>query len=111
MECFATRVCDDLVQQGCWRLLSSSMLIKMPCPFYDYLLTQIGVPKDNIFLLTNQQATLVNVRRTLGTEFKRKASPRDTKLIYFAGHSAPATNTTSPDNDGLERIGKINGLA
>jgi len=71
--------------------------------FYDYLLNQIGVPKDNIFLLTNQQATLVNVRRTLGTELKRKASPRDTVLIYFAGHGAPETDSTSPDNDGLEK--------
>ena len=71
--------------------------------FYDYLLNQLGVPKDNIFLLTNQQATLVNVRRTLGTELKRKASPRDTVLIYFAGHGAPETDATSPDNDGLEK--------
>src|SRR5712692_2585317 len=71
--------------------------------FYDYLLNQIGVPKDNVFLLTNQQATLVNVRRTLGTELKRKASPRDTVLIYFAGHGAPETDATSPDNDGLEK--------
>ena len=71
--------------------------------FYDYLLNQLGVPKDNIFLLTNQQATLVNVRRTLGTELKRKAGPRDTVLIYFAGHGAPETDATSPDNDGLEK--------
>ena len=71
--------------------------------FYDYLLNQIGVPKDNLFLLTNQQATLMNVRRTLGTELKRKASPRDTVLIYFAGHGAPETDATSPDNDGLEK--------
>ena len=71
--------------------------------FYDYLLNQIGVPKDNVFLLTNQQATLVNVRRTLGTELKRKAGPRDTVLIYFAGHGAPETDATSPDNDGLEK--------
>ena len=71
--------------------------------FYDYLLNQIGVPKDNVFLLTNQQATLVNVRRTLGTELKRKANPQDTVLIYFAGHGAPETDATSPDNDGLEK--------
>ena len=57
--------------------------------FYDYLLNQIGVPKDNIFLLTNQQATLVNVRRTLGTDLKRKASPRDTVLIYEQYSDAP----------------------
>jgi uncharacterized caspase-like protein len=43
------------------------------------------------------------VRRTLGTELKRKASPRDTVIIYFAGHGAPETDATSPDNDGLEK--------
>jgi len=70
---------------------------------YDYLLNQVGVPKENLFLLTNQQATLVNVRRTLGTELKRKASPQDTVIIYFAGHGAPETDPNSPDNDGLEK--------
>ena len=71
--------------------------------FYNYLLNQVGIPKENVFLLTNQQATLVNVRRTLGTELKRKASPQDTVIIYFAGHGAPETDATSPDNDGMEK--------
>jgi len=70
---------------------------------YNYLLNQVGVPKENLFLLTNQQATLVNVRRTLGTELKRKANVQDTVIIYFAGHGAPETDATSPDNDGLEK--------
>jgi dipeptidyl aminopeptidase/acylaminoacyl peptidase len=71
--------------------------------FAQYLQNQIGVPKENVFLLTNQQATLVNVRRTLGTEIKRKAGSKDTVIIYFAGHGAPETDATSPDNDGLEK--------
>jgi uncharacterized protein YgiM (DUF1202 family) len=70
---------------------------------YDYLLHQIGVPKENIMLLTNEQATLVNFRRTLGTELRRKAGQRDTALIYFAGHGAPEIDLTSPDDDGLEK--------
>jgi hypothetical protein len=69
----------------------------------DYLLNQVGVPKDNITLLTNEQATLVNLRRTLGTEVRRKAGPKDTVIIYFAGHGAPEIDATSPDEDGLEK--------
>jgi hypothetical protein len=70
---------------------------------YDYLLKQVGIPKENIMLLTNEQATLVNVRRTLGTELRRKAGQKDTVIIYFAGHGAPEIDATSPDDDGLEK--------
>jgi uncharacterized caspase-like protein len=69
----------------------------------DYLLNQVGIPKDNITLLTNEQATLINLRRTLGTEVRRKAGPKDTVIIYFAGHGAPEIDATSPDEDGLEK--------
>jgi hypothetical protein len=69
----------------------------------EYLLKRVGVPKENIILLTNEQATLVNVRRTLGTELRRKAGQKDTVIIYFAGHGAPELDTTSPDEDGLEK--------
>jgi uncharacterized caspase-like protein len=70
---------------------------------YDYLLRQVGVPKENITLLINEQATLVNFRRTLGTELRRKAGAKDTVFIYFAGHGAPEIDATSPDDDGLEK--------
>jgi len=71
--------------------------------FYDYLLHQVGVPKENLTLLTDDQATLVNLKRTLGTELKRKAGQKDTVIIYFAGHGAPEIDSTSPDEDGLEK--------
>ncbi|MGH7428627.1 MAG: caspase family protein, partial [Candidatus Methylomirabilaceae bacterium] len=71
--------------------------------FYDYLVTNIGVPKDQITLLTNSQATLVNLKRILGTELKRKAGQKDTVIIFYAGHGAPETDATSPDEDGLEK--------
>jgi uncharacterized caspase-like protein len=70
---------------------------------YDYLVKQVGVPKENITLLTNAQATLVNLRRTLGTELRRKAGQHDTVIIYFAGHGAPEIDATSADEDGLEK--------
>ncbi len=71
--------------------------------FYDYLHTQVGVPKDQITLLANNQATLFNLKRSLGTELKRKAGPQDTVIIYYAGHGAPETDSMSPDGDGLEK--------
>ena len=71
--------------------------------FHDYLLNQVGVPKENLTLLTNDQATLFNLKRALGTDLKRKAGQKDTVIIYYAGHGAPETDATSPDEDGLEK--------
>ncbi len=71
--------------------------------FYDYLLNQVGVPKENLTLLTNDQATLFNLKRSLGTDLKRRAGQKDTVIIYYAGHGAPETDATSPDEDGLEK--------
>jgi uncharacterized protein YgiM (DUF1202 family) len=71
--------------------------------FYDYLVNQVGVPKENASLLTNEEATLVTLKRTLGTELKRKAGEKDTVIIYYAGHGAPETDATTTDEDGLEK--------
>ena len=71
--------------------------------FHDYLLNQVGVPQEQITLLTNQDATLFNLKRNLGTNLKRKAGPHDTVIIYYAGHGAPETDAMSPDGDGLEK--------
>ena len=71
--------------------------------FYDYLVNQVGVPKENATLLTNSQATLVTLKRTLGTELKRKAGEKDTVIIYYAGHGAPEAEASASDDDGLEK--------
>jgi uncharacterized protein YgiM (DUF1202 family) len=71
--------------------------------FHDYLINEVGVPKEHMTLLTNDQATLVSMKRKLGTHLKRKAGPKDTVIIYYAGHGAPETDATSPDGDGLEK--------
>ncbi len=71
--------------------------------FHHYLVNDVGIPGEQISLLLNNQATLVKLKRTLGTDLKRKASPNDTVIIFYAGHGAPETDTTSPDGDGLEK--------
>ena len=71
--------------------------------FHDYLMGNVGVPAENVTLLLNEQATLMNLKRTLGTELKRKAAEKDTVIIYYAGHGAPEADASASDDDGLEK--------
>ena len=71
--------------------------------FGEYLRTQLGLPADQITLLTNQEATLQALKHTLGTDLKQKAGLHDTVLIYFAGHGVSEAEATNQDGDGLEK--------
>lgn len=71
--------------------------------FQEYVTEHLGVTKDRLMLLLNEEATLTNLKRTLGTELKRKAGEKDTVLIYYAGHGAPEADASSADEDGLEK--------
>lgn len=61
--------------------------------FYDFLTLPFeegggGLPKPNVRLMINENATAANVREAL-TEFLKSAIEDDIVLIYFAGHGAP----------------------
>jgi uncharacterized caspase-like protein len=71
--------------------------------FYRYLTEVNGVPKDHIWLLLDEEATLDRLRSTLGTQLRRQAGKDDTVIIYLAGHGATERDATSPDGDGLEK--------
>jgi hypothetical protein len=71
--------------------------------FYDLLVKRNQVPVENVFLLLNEQATLQNLRSTMGTRIKNKAGADDMVIIYFAGHGATERDMMSPDGDGLEK--------
>jgi len=71
--------------------------------FRDYLTQNLGVTPDHLTVLTNEQATLFNLKRSLGTDLKRHAGPKDTVIIFYAGHGAPEPDASSPDGDGLEK--------
>ena len=71
--------------------------------FRDYLTQNLGVTTDHLTVLTNEQATLFNLKRSLGTDLKRNAGPKDTVIIFYAGHGAPEPDASSPDGDGLEK--------
>jgi hypothetical protein len=71
--------------------------------FYDLLVNTNQIPAENVFLLVNDQADLKQMRSTLGTRIKNKASRDDMVIIYFAGHGATERDPMSPDGDGLEK--------
>jgi hypothetical protein len=71
--------------------------------FYRYLVEVNQVPKDHVWLLLDEEATLERLRTTLGTLLRRKAGKDDTVIIFLAGHGATETDASSPDGDGLEK--------
>ena len=71
--------------------------------FYRLLVEDNRIPPENVTLLTNEQASLVNLRSTLGTRIKNAARESDMVIIFFAGHGATERDSASPDGDGLEK--------
>ena len=71
--------------------------------FYHVLVDDNRIPQENVILLTNEQANLVNLRSTLGTRIKNAAREDDMVIIFFAGHGATERDSASPDGDGLEK--------
>ncbi len=71
--------------------------------FYRLLVEENRIPPENVTLLTNEQASLVNLRSTLGTRIKNAARETDMVIIFFAGHGATERDSASPDGDGLEK--------
>jgi hypothetical protein len=71
--------------------------------FYRHLTEVNQVPKDRVWLLLDEEATLEKLRRTLGTLLRRSAGKEDTVIIFLAGHGATESDSSSPDGDGLEK--------
>jgi uncharacterized caspase-like protein len=71
--------------------------------FYRYLVEVNKVSKDKIWLILDQEATLDKIRSILGTRLRRSAGKEDTVIIYWAGHGAIESDSTSVDGDGLEK--------
>ena len=71
--------------------------------FYRYLTEVNQVPKDHVWLILDEEATLDKFRSTLGTVLRRSAGKDDTVIIFLAGHGATEQDPSSPDGDGLEK--------
>jgi hypothetical protein len=71
---------------------------------YKYFRETFDLPESQIFLRINEQATLREVKSLLGTQIVARASdPRDTVVLYFAGHGMRERFTGSLDADGLSK--------
>ena len=71
--------------------------------FKEYLIEHLGMPDDNIFFLTNQDATRSKIQSLLGTKIRRLAGKDDTVIIFYAGHGGVETDPVNPDGDGFEK--------
>jgi hypothetical protein len=67
-----------------------------------YFRDTFGLPESQIYLRINEQATLREIKSILGTRLAAQANdPRDTVILYFAGHGMRERVTGSFDADGL----------
>jgi uncharacterized caspase-like protein len=71
--------------------------------FHRYMTEVNRVPKENVWLLLDEEATLENLRSVLGTQVRRKAGRDDMVVIYLAGHGTTERDAASLDGDGLEK--------
>jgi len=69
----------------------------------DCLQQKLKVPRQNVYVLLNENATLKGVKDTIGVKVRERAGKADTVIIYFAGHGAPEADPYSPDNDGVAK--------
>lgn len=70
----------------------------------NYFRDTFQLPAEQLFLRIDEQATLREIKSTLGTQLmKRATDPRDTVIIYFAGHGMRDRIAGSLDPDGLAK--------
>jgi hypothetical protein len=70
---------------------------------YNYFRDTFGLPENQIFLRLNEQATLREIKSVLGTLIAKANDPRDTVILYFAGHGMRDRMAGSLDPDGLNK--------
>jgi uncharacterized caspase-like protein len=61
----------------------------------------MGVPRDNIRVLEDEQATLSEVKKAMSGWLHQQAREDSTVLIFFAGHGGCERDPTTEDEDGI----------
>ncbi len=71
---------------------------------HDYYRTNLALPANQVILLTDQNATLKEMRSLLGTRLARLSTHADdTVIIYFAGHGIRKNDGASRSEDGFSK--------
>jgi uncharacterized caspase-like protein len=60
------------------------------------------IPPDNVISLLDKKATAKEIRKALGTMYRR-ANENDLVFIYFAGHGSPVIDREGRSSDGIEK--------
>ncbi|MCF6240530.1 MAG: caspase family protein [Bacteroidales bacterium] len=66
--------------------------------FYKYAVNVFGIPEDNIYFLTNREATLGEFNKIFSKDgwlARRSEQGKTNIIVYYAGHGAPDTKTKS----------------
>ncbi len=66
--------------------------------FYKYAVNVFGIPEDNIYFLTNREATLGEFNKIFSKDgwlARRSEQGKTNIVVYYAGHGAPDTKTKS----------------
>lgn len=72
--------------------------------FYNVLIhSEFGkISRNNIILLTDEQATMRNIKTAIGKEIRCRAESKDSVIIFYAGHGAPEMDTDS-NSDNMKK--------
>jgi len=73
--------------------------------FFDLLINpkRVGIRKDKIRLLIDQEATLFNIKDNISGWLFRNAGTESTVIIFFAGHGGLETDRKGLEKDGLAK--------
>ncbi len=62
-----------------------------------------AIPRENVTLLVNEQATVPAIKTAIGQELARRVKRDDTVFIYFAGHGGIEADLTNESQDGFSK--------
>lgn len=69
--------------------------------FHDLLVDPkgVGLPPDNVHLLLDERATLVNIKRAITSWLASRATEESTVLVFFAGHGGQEADRLGRDSE------------
>ncbi|MCZ6680970.1 MAG: caspase family protein [Candidatus Poribacteria bacterium] len=72
---------------------------------YQYLIDpkRGGFPPENVRLLVDEEATLRNLRSTIGRWLAERVKPEDVVLLFYSGHGGLETDLSGESGDGKNR--------